>query len=90
LFKPSEARRFLLFAPHLYRGYFDGGDLTSTMEGDVATITITGLPRHLYFEYGLLGFIQGGLNVLTPNADWPRRVKGFSLGADLVQYQIQM
>lgn len=89
LFKPSEIRRFVLFTPNIYRSYFDGGELTATPRGDLVEIAITGTPPHIYFEYSILGFLQGGLQILDPKADPPRRVKGFSRGDDTVLYEVK-
>ena len=88
LFKPEETRRFILFTPHIYRGYFDGGELTATPRGEVVEIAISGVPPHIYFEYSILGFLQGGLQALDPKAAPPRRVKGFSKGDDTVLYEV--
>jgi hypothetical protein len=90
LFKPEETRRFVLFTPHVWRGYFDGGETIATSRGDMVEVTITGVPPHLYFEYGTMGFVQGGMQVLNPKAEPGKRVKGFSIGDDTVLYQFKV
>jgi hypothetical protein len=93
LFKPGEAgeaRRLVLFTPQIWRGYFDDGELSATQAGDVVQVAITGVPPHLYFEYTVLGFLHGGLQVLDPAAERPRRVKGFSAGDSTVLYEVKV
>jgi hypothetical protein len=90
LFKPDEARRFLLFAPHVFRGYFDGGELTVTTKGDVVEMAITGVPPHLYFEYAIMGFAQGGMQVLDPKSQPGKRIRGFSIGDKDVLYTFKV
>ena len=57
--------------------------------GDVVEVAITGAPPHLYFEYTVLGFLHGALQVLDPAAERPRRVKGFSAGDATVLYEVR-
>jgi hypothetical protein len=73
------------------RGYFDdNGELSATPAGDVVHVAITGVPPHLYFEYTVLGFLHGGLQVLDPAAERPRRLKGFSAGDSTVLYEVKV
>jgi hypothetical protein len=90
LFKPGEGQRFVLFAPHVWRGYFDGGEVTVGSKGDVMEVTISGVPPHLYFEYGVMGFVQGGMQVLNPKAEPGKRLKGFSIGDKEVLYAFKV
>ncbi|HVE86613.1 MAG TPA: hypothetical protein VND93_27335 [Myxococcales bacterium] len=89
LFRPGETRRFALFAPNVYKAYFDGGDLTATLKSDHFEVVITGVPPHVYFEYTILGFLQGGLQALDPKAEPPKRIKGFSAGDKTVLYEVR-
>src|SRR5262249_1356172 len=43
LFKPEETRRFALFTPHVWRGYFDGGEMLAVNKGEMVEISITGV-----------------------------------------------
>ncbi|HEY8208720.1 MAG TPA: hypothetical protein VIG99_14620 [Myxococcaceae bacterium] len=86
LFRPGETRRFLLFMPNVFRGYFDGGELTVASKGDAVEVAITGVPPHLYFEYGVMGFVQGGMQLLDPKSQPGKRVRGFSIGDPDVLY----
>lgn len=90
LFKPEETRRFVLFTPHVWRGYFDGGEIVATSRGDEVHIEITGAPPHLFFEYGIMGFLQGAMQVLNPKADPPKRIRGFSKGDPTVLYTVKV
>lgn len=91
LFKPGEAKRLVAFTPQIWRGYFDGGELTATFTSDErAEVAILGVPPHLYFEYTVLGFLHGGLQTLDPAAERPRRVKGFSAGDSTVLYEVKL
>jgi len=92
LFKPGEAKRLVAFTPQIFRGYFDGGELTITFTSDVrAELAILGVPPHLYFEYTVLGFLHGGLQTLDPvGAERPARLKGFSAGDSTVLYEIKL
>jgi len=91
LFKPDETRRFVMFGPHIWRAYFDGGELTTTPRGtNELEIEITGSPPHLYFEYGIMGFLQGAMQVLNPKSEPPKRIKGFSKGDASILYTVKV
>ncbi|HEY8208721.1 MAG TPA: hypothetical protein VIG99_14625 [Myxococcaceae bacterium] len=90
IFKPGEARRLVLFCPQIWRGYFDGGELSVAPAGERMELAITGVAPHLYFEYTVLGFLHGGLQLLDPAAERPRRVKGFSAGDSTVLYEVKV
>jgi hypothetical protein len=90
LFRPDETKRFALFAPHIWRGYFDGGDITAVARGNEVEIELSNAPPHLFFEYGIMGFVQGALQVLNPKAEPPRRLKGFSKGDPIVLYSVRV
>lgn len=90
LFKPGELKRLVAFTPQIWRGYFDGGELTATFTSDDrAEVAITGVPPHLYFEYTVLGFLHGGLQILDKAAERPKRLKGFSAGDSTVLYEVK-
>ncbi len=87
LFQAKEARRFLQFSPTIYKGYFDGGELVTEVTPAHVELIIRGVePRHVYFEYSIIGFAAGGLKVLgTPVT--PTCVAGFSKGDAEVRYR---
>lgn len=87
LFAAHEARRFLQFSPTIYKGYFDGGSLQVESTPTTVDLIIRGVePRHVYFEYSLIGFAVGGLRVLATPVT-PELITGFSKGDDEVRYR---
>lgn len=87
LFAPQEARRFLQFSPTIYKGYFDGGELVTEMAPAHVELIIRGVePRHVYFEFSIIGFAVGGLRVLGVPTE-PQCLKGFSKGDAEVRYR---
>lgn len=87
LFAPHEARRFLQFSPTIYKGYFDGGSLQTETTPTSVDLIIRGVePRHVYFEYSIIGFAVGGLRVLEAPAT-PELISGFSKGDAEVRYR---
>ncbi|MGV3620026.1 MAG: hypothetical protein ACO1OB_04375 [Archangium sp.] len=87
LFSPGEGRRFLQFAPQIFRNYFDGGELLSELGPTHTDLVIRGVEiPHVYFEYSVIGFAAGGLRALEVNAK-PECIEGFSRGDDAVRYR---
>lgn len=87
LFQPKEGRRFLQFSPTIYKGYFDGGELVTEAAGPDVDLVIRGVePRHVYFEFSILGFAAGGLRVLEVPCE-PKCVLGYSKGDTEVRYR---
>lgn len=90
LFAPKEARRFLQFSPTIYKGYFDGGELvTETTPTSIDLVIRNVEPRHVYFEYSIIGFATGGLKVLECPVT-PEVIKGFSKGDAEVRYRFKV
>ncbi len=87
LFQPKEGRRFLLFSPSLYKGYYDGGELVTDVTPEHVDLIIRGVePRHVFFEYSVIGFAAGGLKVLEAPVT-PTCLAGFSKGDAEVRYR---
>lgn len=87
LFAPKEGRRFLQFSPTIYKGYFDGGELrTELLPAHVDLVIRDVEPRHVYFEYSIIGFAVGGLKVLEAPSE-PTVISGFSKGDAEVRYR---
>lgn len=80
LFKPGESQKFLHFTPAIWKGYFDEGELTATPHGsDAVDLRISGVPiQHVYFEYSVIGFGKGGMEVLQAARPQPECIRGFS------------
>jgi hypothetical protein len=87
LFAQNEGRRFLQFSPQIYKGYFDGGELVTEAAPAHVDLVIRGVePRHVYFEYSIIGFASGGLRVLGLPTE-PQCITGFSKGDAEVRYR---
>jgi hypothetical protein len=91
LFGKGEHRRFALFTPGIWKGYFTQGELTAQLQGNGLELRITGVARpHLYFELAVMGFASGGLSYLS-NKEVPHEVlKGFSRGDQEVVYRFTL
>jgi hypothetical protein len=90
LFAKGEGRRFLQFSPTIYKGYFDGGELVTEALPTHVDLIIRGVePRHVYFEFSIIGFAVGGLRVLGVPTE-PTCVSGFSKGDAEVRYRFSI
>lgn len=89
LFAPNEPKRFLLFTPSVYKNYFDGGVLTVEDTGTAMITVLSQVPRHVYFEYSVMGFAEGGLAALQTPVK-AQRIRGFSSGDDDVCYRFEL
>ncbi len=88
MFATGDCRRFLLFTPGIWRGYFTGGELQVRPEVEYTELRITGVPwPHLYFELSVMGFAAGGLQVLGVSNLRHEVIKGFSRGHPEVLYR---
>lgn len=91
LFARGDERKFLAFAPNIYKSYFDGGALTMhTPTPQQVDLKISGTPHHPYFEGSVIGFARGGLEVLEAKDPIPTRVKGFGIGDDEIVYRFNV
>ena len=87
LFSVGEARRFLGFAPQIYKNYFDGGELVIEQAPTHVDLVIRGVSRpHVYFEYSIIGFAYGGIRALQVDVK-PECLQGFSKGDAEVRYR---
>ncbi|OJH35789.1 hypothetical protein [Cystobacter ferrugineus] len=91
LFSKGDYRRFALFTPGIWKGYFTEGELTAQVRGNVAELRITGVPRpHTYFELSVMGFASGGLTYLSGKEIAHEVLKGFSQGDLEVAYRFTL
>ncbi|QRN97775.1 hypothetical protein JRI60_01420 [Archangium violaceum] len=91
IFSKGEHRRFALFTPGIWKGYFTAGDLTAQINGNVAELRITGVPRpHIYFELSVMGFASGGIAYLSGMEISHEVLKGFSRGDPEVVYRFTL
>jgi hypothetical protein len=88
VFAPGDYRRFILFTPGIWKGYFTEGELQARPDANYAELRITGVPRpHLYFELSVMGFAAGGLTFLGAKNLRFEALKGFSKGHNEVLYR---
>jgi hypothetical protein len=88
LFAPGDFRRFLLFTPGIWKGYFTEGELRVKAEANATELHLIGVPQpHLYFELSVMGFAAGGLQLLGAKSLRHEVLKGFSKGNAEVLYR---
>jgi len=88
LFVPGDFRRFLLFTPGIWKGYFTEGELRVKAEANATELHLIGVPRpHIYFELSVMGFAAGGLAMLGAKSLRHEVLKGFSKGNAEVLYR---
>ncbi|WNG19756.1 hypothetical protein [Cystobacter fuscus] len=91
LFTPGDYRRFALFTPGIWKGYFTAGDLSAQIIGPQVELRITGVPQpHIYFELSVMGFASGGLTYLSGKEIPHEVLKGFSRGDAEVVYRFTL
>ncbi|RKG84375.1 hypothetical protein [Corallococcus terminator] len=92
MFGKDDFRRFALFTPGIWKGYFTEGELTAQLHQNVVELRITGVPRpHVYFELAVMGFAAGGLAYLGGGKEIRHEVlKGFSKGDQEVLYRFNL
>ncbi|WP_224370433.1 hypothetical protein [Hyalangium versicolor] len=90
MFGLGDMKRFLLFTPGIWKGYFTAGELLVRPEAEYTELRITGVPRpHPYFELSVMGFAAGGLQVLGAKNLQHEVVKGFTRGHPEVVYRFR-
>ncbi|MDY7224993.1 hypothetical protein [Hyalangium rubrum] len=91
MFSPNDFRRFLLFTPGIWKGYFTEGELQVKPESSYTELRIISVPRpHLYFELSVMGFAHGGLTYLGARNLQYEVLKGFSKGNNEVHYRFHI
>jgi hypothetical protein len=90
MFAPGDFRRFLLFTPSMWKGYFTEGEMVARPETDSVELHISNVRRpHLYFELTVMGFAEGGLQFLGAKNLQHEILKGFSRGHNEVLYRFR-
>ncbi|MBJ6763384.1 hypothetical protein JGU66_21675 [Myxococcaceae bacterium JPH2] len=91
MFGPGDYRRFLLFTPGIWKGYFTAGELQVQLGDGYAEIQITRVPKpHVYFELSVMGFAAGGLSFLGAKTTQHQVIKGFTQGDSDVVYRFSV
>ncbi len=89
LFKVGQQRKVLEFAPSIWAFYYDGGVMRCESSGpNTIDLRVSGVPvRHIYFEYGVMGFAVGAVRALgTPNPSC-ECISSFAAGATESRYR---
>lgn len=88
MFAPGDYRRFMLFTPGIWKGYFTGGELQVKAEERHIDLHLSKVLRpHAYFEDSVMGFASGGLTLLGAKRLQHEALKGFSKGDTEVLYR---
>jgi hypothetical protein len=91
MFGPGDVRRFMLFTPGIWKGYFTEGELQVKPEEGYTELRIINAPRpHVYFELSVMGFAAGGLTFLGVKGLQHEAIKGFSKGNTEVVYRFHL
>ncbi|MFP2931426.1 hypothetical protein ACLESO_40825 [Pyxidicoccus sp. 3LG] len=91
MFSQGDLRRFLLFTPGIWKGYFTEGDLNVTPAQGHTDLSITNVPRpHVYFELSVMGFAYGGLTFLGAKNLKHQVLKSYSKGDKEVLYRFNV
>lgn len=75
----------------IYRTYFDTGTAATALRDGHVEFRIEGIPRefrHVYVEYGTVGYFKRGMEILGATNVDARRLRGYSMGSDHVHYEI--
>ncbi|MDI6742083.1 MAG: hypothetical protein QMD11_05015 [Smithella sp.] len=76
--------------PKFYATYFDEGVVTGSLEGNMAHITITGLPiKHNYFEFLIMGYFQKALKIFGKKVS-AKRVRSLAAGDNDVHFTYEL
>lgn len=91
MFAQGDLRRFLLFTPGIWKGYFTEGELTVHPAEGHTDLNIVNVPRpHVYFELSVMGFAHGGLTLLGAKNLQHQVLKGYSKGDREVLYRFNV
>jgi hypothetical protein len=91
MFSPGDVRRFMLFTPGIWKGYFTEGEMQVRPEERYTEVRLVNTLRpHVYFELSVMGFVAGGLAFLgTKNVQY-EALKGFTKGNPDVLYRFYL
>lgn len=91
MFSQGDLRRFLLFTPGIWKGYFTEGDLSVHPGQGYTDLSITNVPKpHVYFELSVMGFAFGGLTYLGAKNLARQVLKGYTKGDREVLYRFNV
>lgn len=91
MFSPGDLRRFLLFTPGIWKGYFTEGELQALPAKTHTDLRIFNVPTpHVYFELSVMGFAWGGLTFLGTKNLRHEVLKGYTQGDTEVLYRFHV
>ncbi|QSQ22609.1 hypothetical protein JY651_47155 [Pyxidicoccus parkwayensis] len=91
MFSQGDLRRFLLFTPGIWKGYFTEGELSVHPGQGYTDLSITHVPKpHVYFELSVMGFAHGGLSYLGARNLTRQVLKGYTKGDREVLYRFNV
>jgi hypothetical protein len=74
--------------PAVWNVYFTEGALKGWMDGNVAHVRLWGVPeQHIYFEFSVMGWAKGSLEVLGVEDIEVKRIKGYDSEDGEIYYQ---
>jgi hypothetical protein len=87
----GDPHRFAEYVQRLWSAYHDVGECAATIVSpDVVEIALWGVPiHHVYFEFGLIGFLRRGFELVTGDTFSHARIRGFSQGDQDVLYRLK-
>ncbi len=91
-FGPGDLQKFLAYTLSLWTSYFDEGDAQLQSSGDATVdLWISKVPiQHVYFEYTVMGFAEGGLKHVGARHPEPHCIRGFSQGDPDILYRFRI
>jgi hypothetical protein len=81
--------QFAETARFIYASYFSEGRAEGTVADKGVDLRLLGIPaphRHVYLEYGIVGYFKRGLELVGARSVTAQRVLGFSMGSADVHY----
>ncbi len=89
IYGPGDLKRFVLFTPSIWKGYYTAGELTASVDGDFANVHTRSPVPHVYFEYTAMGFVKAGLEMLGSKPVEYKVIKGYSRGDPESHYRFK-
>lgn len=87
-FKPGEYRRFLMSGSAIWSTYFDAGSFKVVPGKGFTDVLVLDVPLpHVYFEYSVLGYLKGGVELLGAHGVRHEALRGFAKGDPDVHYR---
>lgn len=76
--------------PSIFRTYFSEGEYIFALKDKIVNVNITQVPKHIYFEYLLVGYTKQALELIGVKVIKTTKIKGFSNGDNEINYDIEI